>query len=816
MQALEARQLFAGLTSSTGAQPTGTSGSSRPCAVYNLPIGGVLSLPGGEVLTLTAAGSYKPACTPVVPPAIIANGGGGSVTIDETDTVQDRIPVADSDPFYASTFPQCYALAATTVVAYTLVIMLLITPRSFLNGGVVVLGRRGFTNGGSGPSIGGRPWLQKVAALTVAISLTIASAATFDAAERQYRDGYQDARALQAEVLGGNELKIIRIISNTFLWLAQAQTLIRLFPRHREKVIIKWTAFALIILDIIFQSLNCFHYPDPPSRPGFFKDAVPALSYLFALSLSVLYAAWVIYYSLIKKRYAFWHPQMKNMCLVAALSLLSLLIPVVFFILDISKPEFTGWGEYVRWVGAAAASVIVWEWVERIEALEREEKKDCILGREVFDDGDETWDMAYSESNFRKRRKRGRNGGDNETGDERASDSNATAVRGSKWPCVASLAARYRSRSRSMRATKPSDPSNTQSSNHDRIRPPLWPARPAAVATPISRADTASAASTVYAVRYHSPLTDPPPQVEDTRSSSPSTSTEATSPNHEDIRNQESGRDGASRPSPLPENSEPSSPTTRLLALTRRLPFTRGHQGNDEECGESNTPPTEQRQPKRRSHRISMGGSGSGSKWDIRSRLEEFAAAQAERLREKLRPTPDTDSLPVTIIPAPPRPGAALAEVLREQQQEQEQQQREREQEQSRQQEYFRGGASTSSSNVTTRSISRLSPVTVQSSIPLRSIVTPSSSVFRSGGFETGSGHNSHRVSLPAVNVPLSPVDVTSTTGLPSPTATGTPVYPASTLTICPSGVLSPTGQRPRSTAPSAPPQSPPPGAPAS
>ena len=142
--------------------------------------------------------------------------------------------------------------------------------------------------------------------------------------------------------------------------------------------------------------------------------------------------------------------------------------------------------------------------------------------------------------------------------------------------------------------------------------------------------------------------------------------------------------------------------------------------------------------------------------------------------------------------------------------------QREREQEQSRQQEYFRGGASTSSSNVTTRSISRLSPVTVQSSIPLRSIVTPSSSVFRSGGFETGSGHNSHRVSLPAVNVPLSPVDVTSTTGLPSPTATGTPVYPASTLTICPSGVLSPTGQRPRSTAPSAPPQSPPPGAPAS
>jgi len=60
----------------------------------------------------------------------------------------------------------------------------------------------------------------------------------------------------------------------------------------------------------------------------------------------------------------------------------------VFFVLDISKPDVAGWGDYVRWVGAAAASVVVWEWVERIEALERNDKKDGVLGREIFD-GDE-------------------------------------------------------------------------------------------------------------------------------------------------------------------------------------------------------------------------------------------------------------------------------------------------------------------------------------------------------------------------------------------------------------------------------------------
>ena len=84
-------------------------------------------------------------------------------------------------------------------------------------------------------------------------------------------------------------------------------------PRQRERVIIKWAAFALISLDLIFGSLHSFQYTDPGNtRPKNFTDAIPALSYLFQLSLGLLYAAWVIYYALSKKRYAFYHPQMRN------------------------------------------------------------------------------------------------------------------------------------------------------------------------------------------------------------------------------------------------------------------------------------------------------------------------------------------------------------------------------------------------------------------------------------------------------------------------------------------------------------------------
>ena len=56
------------------------------------------------------------------------------------------------------------------------------------------------------------------------------------------------------------------------------------------------------------------------------------------------------------------------------------------FVADISVPDVSGWGDFFRWVGAAAASIIVWEWVERIEYVEREEKKGGILGNEIYEE----------------------------------------------------------------------------------------------------------------------------------------------------------------------------------------------------------------------------------------------------------------------------------------------------------------------------------------------------------------------------------------------------------------------------------------------
>jgi hypothetical protein len=417
-----------------------------------------------------------------------------------------------------------FVIAAATVIAWILVIMLVVTSRTALFGiqgaaPAALVSGHGMIGGANGPStfagVGTRPWLQKVAALLVAISLTIATADFFGVAYRQYVIGYMDSSEIRTAVLETTEIKVTRLVSDVFLWLAQVQTLIRLFPRHKEKVLIKWIGFALILFDSVFACLNAFHI-GTPGGGRHFVDAIPALSYLFQLSVGLLYAAWVIYFALTKYRYAFYHPRMRSICVIALLSLVSVLTPVVFFVTDISNFKVAGWGDYVRWVGACAASVIVWEWVDRIEALERDEKKDGILGREVFD-GDEMLDFdPNDQGGWGRNRRRRRNG----TGDDNDQTGNPTKTLEHGLNNVAQhfrpkppapapqhfpMGRAYSGSELTSTTPIPAAVPNAAITRGDNVR--LSMARsgivpPAQAPTPISRADTTSAASTVYVVQY--------------------------------------------------------------------------------------------------------------------------------------------------------------------------------------------------------------------------------------------------------------------------------------------------------------------------
>ena len=639
------------------------------CTPFTLPSNGVLSF-ASAAITLTTNVVFQPQCT---------------ATANESVSTIDK---SLRDPFYASTTPQTYVVAATTVIAWVLVVMLIITPRTSFIGNPAAQptfgNGRGIIGGATGGGtnligVGSRPWLQKVAALTVAISLTIATADTFKVAAQQYETGYMNASSLRDEVLGSVEVRVTRVISDVFLWLAQVQTLIRLFPRHKEKVLIKWIGFALIICDSIFSCLNSFLIHN--SRPGHFVEAIPALSYLFELALGLLYAAWVIYYSLTKRRYAFFHAKMRSICLIALLSLIAVLTPVVFFVTDVSNQDVAGWGDYFRWVGAAAASVVVWEWVERIEALERDEKKDGILGREIFD-GDEMLDVSPSEeavfTGGRRATRRLRQGLGEDDNDDRGDQSSALENG------LSGMAQRFKRRApqkmirhfplgRAHSSTKTSggasDPPNERDSNSRGIafgrlpkpndHPPVTaavlgqPTLPQPVASPISRADTTSAASTVYVVR-HDTGADTPQPVRRRLERNANGNNPQTQAGWEADRRTSKASDPEKVYFEDAETDEtPNVDRTHMTWLNVANPFKR----------KRTSPPVEVQRAAigtlpARSQPIPQptGGRHNFSKWDVKNRLGVLAAETGERIRERsaAHRRPEVES-PVVIVPAQPR-----------------------------------------------------------------------------------------------------------------------------------------------------------------
>jgi hypothetical protein len=524
--------------------------------------------------------------------------------------------------------------------------------------------------------------LQKAAALTVAISLTLATADTFKIAAEQYEAGFIDALELRDQVVAGNEIKISRVLSDVFLWLAQVQTLIRLFPRHKEKVIIKWVGFALILLDILFSCLNSFGPYENNRRPAHFDTAIPALSYLFQLSLSMLYAAWVMYYAITKRRYAFYHAMMWNMSVVALLSIIAILTPVVFFITDIANYTIAGWGDYFRWVGAAAASVIVWEWVERIEALEREERKDGILGREIYD-GDDMLDDTPSESKWPSNRKKqpsdkdekrggGGHGGFGAFTSAHAGRFNHLAQRLGRKMTESPRAEARKKRTIHIPAPAPALRRSESAQRGDRNSRPYVrvqsPPPVPVISSPVSRTDTTSANSTVYTVRYHpiseSPLNQQPPPAE--------------------------GRpgDGEEQPQSQAPPQGPSQPANvedpekggevELNAVTSRSKWQWQAMGSRFRR-KGRTPPQELQRgqvieplevddvaaniPPRNYEGLALS-----------DRLGTFAAQQGEKLRSKKKAGPKTETnLPVTIIPAQPRGQTWSPDIIRQQQQAQQQ-----------------------------------------------------------------------------------------------------------------------------------------------
>src|SRR5208282_5968495 len=73
--------------------------------------------------------------------------------------------------------------------------------------------------------------------------------------------------------------------------------------------------------------------------------------------------------------------------ILAILSVVCITIPIIFFCLDIWAKFVVGWGQYIEAIASIGSTVIVWEWIDRVDESESKRiGKNGILGRRIFED----------------------------------------------------------------------------------------------------------------------------------------------------------------------------------------------------------------------------------------------------------------------------------------------------------------------------------------------------------------------------------------------------------------------------------------------
>lgn len=260
------------------------------------------------------------------------------------------------DPFYGSVTPIAYTIAASTVTAWMLLIILFLSRK---------------------PS----PLFQKIAVLITAVSLTVFLAQATDTLESQYNEGYQNAYELRHKIMGGWAFRILQVITCVITWLARLQVVIRLFDVPKIN-----TRLAVVGSTLIFTNATiwaCLNFIPPWSQyVRNAKSVLPVFGALCSLLLEVFYLVVVVIYSISKRKYAY----SRTSIVMAAISWLAMILPMVFIVFDIAHYWIAGWSDFIRWTADAAASVVVWEWTNVIVYQERREQRQSVLGRQVYRD----------------------------------------------------------------------------------------------------------------------------------------------------------------------------------------------------------------------------------------------------------------------------------------------------------------------------------------------------------------------------------------------------------------------------------------------
>ncbi|CAI4706370.1 ADQ_G0043870.mRNA.1.CDS.1 [Saccharomyces cerevisiae] len=232
--------------------------------------------------------------------------------------------------------------------------------------------------------------LLRIASLLASLNLTIFITKVLRRLEKEH-NVYGVVRAHSIMHIFSDDMTfvVLDFLATLMFQFCQVGIVIRLFQRAQEKRIIFFIGVILTITANILWVIPPFANHTTKHRNDW--QILRPFVYLFRIAIATSYASIVIYHIWQKKKLWF---KFNQMGLLTLLTILVVLLLPGFFLADVSNLWISELGEVFNTTCYVTSTVITWEWLDRLNVLERKEEAQSILGRPIFEEEQQDYRFA--------------------------------------------------------------------------------------------------------------------------------------------------------------------------------------------------------------------------------------------------------------------------------------------------------------------------------------------------------------------------------------------------------------------------------------
>ncbi|ONH65444.1 pH-response regulator protein palH/RIM21, partial [Cyberlindnera fabianii] len=255
----------------------------------------------------------------------------------------------ETGSFKYSIYPLIYSLTVSTVMCIFLTVIV-------------------FTNHTQNPS-----WLLRAESALASTNLGILFVRAIVFLDKQHDLGYSSGEKLLESLQSDNVFSTIDFIVVLMAQFAQVQVIIRLFSRVKEKRVSFIIGGFLSICAQVIWGVSTFSKFDIDTDSDF--SILPAFTYLLRIALAMMYCGLIIIYGFGRRSFIF----QKDIMLLTILTFLVINLQFAFFITDISNVWVSELSEIFNTTIYVSVTVIPWEWINRVHALERYQQTEAAF-----------------------------------------------------------------------------------------------------------------------------------------------------------------------------------------------------------------------------------------------------------------------------------------------------------------------------------------------------------------------------------------------------------------------------------------------------